>query len=89
MRSINIPSANDYQVNAPKFNFSTLSDAGYIREAQLVQSVRNPLAPLPFSAPTLWRKVKAGTFPRPIKLSARVTAWRVCDIREWMKVQEQ
>ncbi len=33
-------------------------------------------APLPFSAPTLWRKVKAGTFPKPIKLSDRVTAWK-------------
>ena len=45
-------------------------------------------APLPFSAPTLWRKVKEGTFPRPHKLSERVTAWRVGSVREWMAAQE-
>jgi predicted DNA-binding transcriptional regulator AlpA len=28
--------------------------------------------------------VKAGKFPAPVKLSQRVTAWRVEDIREWM-----
>lgn len=75
---------------AAKCSFDQFPPEGYVREAQLVQSPRNPIAPLPFSAPTLWRKVKAGTFPQPIKLSSRVTAWRVRDVREWMmKVQEQ
>ena len=32
-----------------------------------------------------WRNVKAGMFPAPVKLSDRVTAWRVEDIRAWMK----
>jgi len=31
--------------------------------------------------------VKAGTFPKPTKLSSRVTAWRVADIRDWMSAQ--
>ena len=67
-------------------NFDTLPDSAFIRESQLVQSPKRPeaQAPLPFSAPTLWRKVKAGTFPKPIKLSDRVTAWKVGDVRAWI-----
>jgi prophage regulatory protein len=69
--------------------FDALPNSAFIREAQLVQSPKRPdtTAPLPFSAPTLWRKVKAGTFPKPIKLSERVTAWRVGCVRDWMLAQ--
>jgi len=71
--------------------FDALPDSAFIRESQLVQSPKRPEtpAPLPFSAPTLWRKVKAGTFPKPTKLSERVTAWRVGDVRKWINVQLQ
>lgn len=55
---------------------------GYIRQSQLIPII------LPFSSATLWRKVKAGDFPRPIKLSERVSAWRVEDIRAWMASRE-
>ncbi len=70
-------------------SFDALPNSAYIREAQLVQSPQRPAtpAPLPFSAPTLWRKVKAGTFPKPIKLSERVTAWQVGAVRAWMAAQ--
>ena len=66
--------------------FDDLPDSAFIREAQLVQSPKRPSspAPLPFSAPTLWRKVKAGTFPKPHRLSERVTAWKVGDVRAWI-----
>ena len=69
--------------------FDALPDSAYIRESQLVLSPKRPNtpAPLPFSAPTLWRKVKAGTFPKPIKLSERVTAWNVGTVRAWMTAQ--
>ena len=68
-------------------NFDALPDSAFIRESQLVQSPKRPdtPAPLPFSAPTLWRKVKAGTFPKPVKLSERVTAWKVGDVRAWIE----
>ena len=70
--------------------FDALPNSAYVREAQLVQSPKRPggTAPLPFSAPTLWRKVKAGTFPKPIKLSERVTAWNVGAVRAWLLAQE-
>ncbi|MEJ8821046.1 AlpA family phage regulatory protein [Variovorax humicola] len=35
---------------------------------------------LPFSDATLWRRVGNGTFPKPKKLSEKVTAWRVEDV---------
>jgi predicted DNA-binding transcriptional regulator AlpA len=69
--------------------FDSYPDGGFLRESQLVRSPKRPEhpAPLPFSAPTLWRKVKNGTFPKPIRLSARVTAWNVGTVRAWMTAQ--
>jgi predicted DNA-binding transcriptional regulator AlpA len=53
----------------------TLPETGFVRQSQLIPAI------FPFSAATLWRKVKAGTFPRPVKLGPRITVWRVEDIR--------
>lgn len=53
-----------------------LPPRGYIR-----QKLLNEL--LPFSSATLWRKVAAGEFPKPHKISERVTGWRVEDVRQW------
>jgi predicted DNA-binding transcriptional regulator AlpA len=55
-----------------------LPETGYVRQSQLIPFI------LPLSPATLWRKVKAGHFPSPVKLSERITAWRVEDIRAWM-----
>jgi len=59
--------------------FGEIPATGYIRQSQLIPII------LPFSPATLWRKVKAGNFPAPVKLSERITAWRVEDIRAWME----
>ena len=59
--------------------YGDLPATGYVRQAQLIPTI------IPFSSATLWRKVKAGAFPRPVKLAERVTAWRVEDVREWMQ----
>lgn len=66
--------------------FDHLPDSAWLRESQLVRSPKRPnsTAPLPFSAPTLWRMVRAGKFPAPVKLSVRVTAWKCSDIRKWL-----
>ena len=62
-------------------SFDSLPATGYVRQAQLIP------APLPFSSATLWRKCKAGEFPKPVKLSERVTAWKVEDVRRWLDAQ--
>lgn len=38
---------------------------------------------VPFSAATLWRLVKAGRFPRPVKVTDQITAWRCADVKKW------
>lgn len=59
-------------------NSTTLPETGFVRQSQLKGII-------PFSATTLWRKVKANEFPQPVKLSAGVTAWRVEEVRAWME----
>ena len=41
---------------------------------------RGLLEIVPISHATLWRRVKENTFPAPIKLSERVTVWRMEEI---------
>lgn len=70
--------------------FDTMPNGSFVREAHLVPSQRHPGPKiLPFSSATLWRLVSRGDFPKPIKLSSRVTCWRVGDIRQWLAQQGQ
>ncbi len=57
-----------------------LPATGFIRLAELVKLI-------PFGKATVWRKVKAGQFPKPVKLSERITAWPVDDVRAWIDAQ--
>jgi prophage regulatory protein len=59
-----------------------LPTTGYVRQSQLIPGI------LPFSSATLWRMVKAGTFPRPVKLSQRVSAWKIEAVRSWMQARD-
>lgn len=47
--------------------------------------IREPdvLARVPFSRPTLRRKIKEGTFPKPINIGVRAVAWISDEIDEW------
>lgn len=69
--------------------FDQLPDSAFIRERDLVASPKRPGAAvlLPFSANTLWRKVKSGDFPKPCKLSEQVTAWQVGAVRQYLAQQ--
>lgn len=33
---------------------------------------------------TRWRKIKNHEFPRPLKVSEAITAWRVSEVRAWL-----
>lgn len=35
------------------------------------------------STKTIWRWAKKGTFPKPYKLTAGVTAWKNSELAEW------
>lgn len=60
--------------------FNDLPNSALLRERQIL-----PI--LPWSAPTLWRRVKTGDFPQPIRLEGRITCWRWGDVREWLDAQ--
>lgn len=60
---------------------SQFPSAGYIRERRLLDF-------MPFSRSTLWRRVADESFPAPVKIFERVTAWRVEDVRAWMDKQQ-
>ncbi len=53
----------------------SLPDTGYVRLSQIIPTI------LPISKSTWWAGIKAGRYPKPVKLSPRCTAWRVEDIR--------
>jgi prophage regulatory protein len=54
----------------------------YIRLRNLASSPNAP-GRLPISANSVWRLVREGQFPKPIKLSPGVTAWLIEDIEAW------
>lgn len=67
--------------------FDTLPDSAFIRLAQMLPNKGNQAPIIPLSPSTFWRRVKDGKFPTPVKLSSRVTAWRVGDVRVWLRNQ--
>lgn len=44
---------------------------------------------MPFSPATIWRKVKDGSFPKPVKLGERITAWHMVDIEAWLAARHE
>jgi predicted DNA-binding transcriptional regulator AlpA len=44
---------------------------------------------LPLHPNSIWRLVKAGKFPKPIKLSEGCTVWRLEDVEAWEKSREE
>jgi predicted DNA-binding transcriptional regulator AlpA len=58
-----------------------IPQTGYIRMAALLRII-------PFGKSTIWRKAKKGDFPKPVKLSDNITAWKAEDIRAWIENRE-
>lgn len=54
---------------------------GFIRTRRLLELI-------PFSRATLWRHVKAGKFPAPLRLSEGVTAFKNADVLDWMQSRQ-
>lgn len=61
-------------------HFDELPDSALVRLNQLLVS-----RVVPFSASTAWRRIRDGTFPQPIRLSPQITAFRVGEIRQWLR----
>ena len=67
--------------------FDQLPGSALLREAQLVKKPDNPAPVVPVSASTLWRWVRLGRFPAPLKIGPNISAWRVSDVRAWLQSQ--
>lgn len=59
-----------------------LPQTGLLRIKQVLRFV-------PVSRSTWWAGVKDGRFPKPLKLSARVTCWKAVDIRTLAEGEQQ
>lgn len=57
---------------------NSLPEMGFLRLPQILKII-------PVSKSTWWAGVKSGRFPKAVKLSIGVTAWRVSDIKEYLK----
>ena len=58
-----------------------LPKTGFLRLPAIIA----PHGPIPVSKSTWWAGIKTGRYPKPVKLSTRVTAWRVEDIRAFIE----
>lgn len=56
------------------FYMQNIPETGFMRLPQV-------LSVIPVGKTSWWEGVKSGRFPKPVKLSARCTAWRAEDIR--------
>lgn len=69
----------------------TLPQNGFLRLRHIIGDKNsNPPIPaiIPVSKSTWWAGVKSGRYPQPIRtLGARITAWRVEDIRAYIESQ--
>ncbi len=60
----------------------------YIRLSKLAsrrQGEKEHIGLLPVSPAQIWRWVRAGTFPQPVKLGPNLTAWRAADVQAWLE----
>ncbi len=58
-----------------------LPATGFLR----LPSIIAPHGPIPVSKSTWWAGIKTGRYPKPVKLSTRISAWRVEDIRAFIE----
>lgn len=62
-------------------NTNQSSNEGFLRLPEVLKLI-------PVSKSTWWAGVKSGRYPKSIKLSDRITAWRVDEIRQLMHTLE-
>jgi predicted DNA-binding transcriptional regulator AlpA len=56
----------------------TIPETGFVRLAQVLEVI-------PIGRTCWWEGVKSGRYPKPVKVSARCTAWKAEDIHSLIK----
>ena len=72
-------------MKSPVFPVKELPAEGFVRLPAIV----SPHGVFPVSKSSWWAGIAAGRYPRPVKLSARTSAWRVDDIRKLIAHTEE
>lgn len=54
-----------------------LPETGFLRVSDVLKFI-------PVAESTWWAGVKKGIFPKPVKLTSKVTAWKIEDIRAYI-----
>lgn len=76
-----VPSSGAFVMPAPS---ATLPETGFLRLSHILGDPKtDPPTPaiLPISRASWWAGIKAGRYPKGVKLGQRSIAWRVEDIR--------
>lgn len=53
----------------------------FIRRKALVEMIG-------YSASSIWRRCKDGSFPLPVRLGPSAVAWRLSEIQDWMSSRQ-
>ena len=62
----------------------------FLRQSQIIGSKRCGIAPLiPIGKTTLWKYIKEGRFPKPLKLGPRCSVWKAEDVIDWINDLEK
>ncbi len=54
-----------------------LPETGFLRVTEVLKLI-------PVAESTWWAGVAKGSFPKPVKLGPKITAWKIEDIREYI-----
>jgi len=83
-RALRCPTKPIAKAESPDW-FDELADSSLVRVQQIVATPKNPKPLINVSASTWWRLVRSHKAPPAVHVSAGVTAWRVGDLRCWLK----
>lgn len=68
----------------PAHRAQTLDAIQLVDALLRIQTVRQATG---LSDATIYRKLKAGEFPEPVRLGTRCTRWKAADVRAWIQAQ--
>lgn len=63
------------------------TDTTYILPPQGMSRASQILPLLPFGRASLWKFIKTGQFPQPVRVTGGITAWRNADVLQWLEAQ--
>lgn len=74
----------DLRAEAEATNYyNLLPETGFLRLTQIIGDKKKGIPPIvPISRSAWWLGVRNGVYPQSVKISPKVTAWRVQDIKD-------